>query len=83
MLAEVTSKYVNEHNIVERMEKVNEQLLKQVANLGKQSLGEPPRRPGIPVIKPANPKTGNLNNLKQEHRKHYILYSYLVWSWDG
>ena len=42
MLAEVTinSIYVNEHNILEKMEKENKQLLKEIANLEKQS---PPR----------------------------------------
>ena len=51
ILAEVTSKFLNEHNIVEKMEKENEQLLKQIASLGKQSLGEPPRGAGIPELK--------------------------------
>ena len=51
ILAEVTSKYVNEHNVVEKMEKENEQSLKQIASLEKQSLGEPPRGAGIPELK--------------------------------
>ena len=41
-LAEVTSKYVNEHNIVEKMKKENEQLLQQIADLRKKLLGECP-----------------------------------------
>ena len=51
MLTEATSKYVNEHNMVEKMEKESEQLLKQIANLEKQSLGEPPRGAAVPELK--------------------------------
>ena len=43
MLAEVTSKYVNEHNIVEKMGKENERFPKRIASSQKQSLGEPPQ----------------------------------------
>ena len=73
MLAEVTTKYVNEHNIVEKMEKENEQLLKQIENLEKQSLGESPRGARIPELKTRQSQN---RKLKQEPKKHYILYSY-------
>ena len=69
ILAEITSKYVNEHNIVEKVEKENEQLLKHIANLEKQSLGEPPRGAGIPELKTRQSQNRKLKQLKTRAQK--------------
>ena len=74
MLAEVTTKYVNEHNIVEKMEKENEQLLKEIENLEKQSLGEPPRGARIPELKTRQSQNRKLKQLKTRAQKalHFV-----------
>ena len=69
MLAEATSKYVNEHHMVEKMEKESEQLLKQITNLEKQSLGEPPRGAAIPELKTRQSQNRNLTQLKARAQK--------------
>lgn len=69
MLTEVTSKYVNDHNMVEKMEKESEQLLKQIANLEKQLLGELPRGAAIPELKTHQSQNRKLKQLKRRTQK--------------